>query len=643
MLYRALQSVVLLLSLGFTPVHAFAQDDPLAVARADYSAAQAAFRQGRTGDFQALRNRLDDYPLAIYLDYNQLARRPGDVSPQAALAFIERSADTPLALRFLGNWLRQAGRERRWADFLAVQEDEPNSIDLKCYYFRARLATGEPGSAWEGASELWVHGESRPKECDPLFDAWMKTGAVNDELVWARLLATFDARQGSLMQYVARKGSATLKPWAERLLAVYSQPAKMRRVQLPANSSYSADIAAHGVAYLARYNPAQALDYWQRYQAELTFSEAQQRYAESAIARRSLFAETEANLFWIPAALQRLQDNELVEIRLRWAIAEQDWPAVRETLPLLSPEARDSATWRYWHARTLSQAGDDRAASEVLRSLAGQREFHGFLAADRIGEQYSYNDVPLEVAPGSIDVLRQLPAIQRIRELNYHGRELDGQAEWYKLLQDTGDEAELRALTQLAFDEGWYRMAIDGATRARSWDALAVRFPTPFWEIFQANAERRGVEGTELMSIARRESAFFPGANSPAGALGLMQIMPATGRQVARQLGLGFQPSDLYRVEYNVELGSAYYRELLERFDGNRIFALAAYNAGPHRVDRWRNSRGERVPVDIWVETIPYRETRNYVQAVLAYNVLFQHRLGETPRLLSDAERSAFY
>ena len=145
------------------------------------------------------------------------------------------------------------------------------------------------------------------------------------------------------------------------------------------------------------------------------------------------------------------------------------------------------------------------------------------------------------------------------------------------------------------------------------------------------------------MSIARRESAFFPGAQSPVGARGLMQIMPATAKQVAASLKEPHTQADLFEVEHNVLLGSAYYRQVLARFGGNRVFALAAYNAGPHRVDRWRHRAGEGVPVEVWIETIPYRETRNYVQAVLAYNVVFQYLLGDTQRLFTPLERQTRY
>jgi soluble lytic murein transglycosylase len=145
------------------------------------------------------------------------------------------------------------------------------------------------------------------------------------------------------------------------------------------------------------------------------------------------------------------------------------------------------------------------------------------------------------------------------------------------------------------------------------------------------------------MAIARRESAFYPQARSPVGARGLMQLMPATGREVASSLGKRQASSDLFEVEHNVLLGSAYYRQLLDRFGGNRVFALTAYNAGPHRVDRWRNKPGETVPVDVWVDTIPYKETREYVQAVLSYNVVFQYLMGDTHSLITPAERKAQY
>jgi soluble lytic murein transglycosylase len=165
----------------------------------------------------------------------------------------------------------------------------------------------------------------------------------------------------------------------------------------------------------------------------------------------------------------------------------------------------------------------------------------------------------------------------------------------------------------------------------------------PWTDMFKHYASLQQIPNTELMAIARRESAFFPQASSPVGARGLMQLMPATGKEVASSLGKRHRNADLYEVDHNVLLGSTYYKQLLDRYGGNRVFALTAYNAGPHRVDRWRHKAADAVPVEIWVETIPYKETRNYVQAVLSYNVVFKHLLGQDSSILTPAELQAKY
>ena len=618
-------------------------DDTLSAERRQYEAAMRAVDKGRWTEYEQLRPALDQYPLAIYLDYFQLTRQSRDVRPADALRFISRSADSPLPNRFSNLYLRQAGREQRWQDFLQVRPDEPEGIELKCYYFRARLAAGDSDIAWDGARRLWDAGESRPNACDPLFAAWLKSGQLTDEVVWSRQLKAFDARQRSLLAYVAKQASPQLAPWADKLLAVYLQPEKIRQQALPASSSYSADIASHGLVLLARYNPEKALQYWRDYQAELDFSAGQVRLVESAIALQGLFARTQDLSPWLHGALDRLDDDKLVEIRLRWALAEQDWETLAQTLPLLSDSGRQAEVWRYWQAVLAEREGDTQRAEALFTALGGERSYHGFLAADRVGRAYSFNHQTPVLDAATASALQQLPVVQRVGELNFHEDWNLAHSEWYYLLQASEDKTRNQQLAQLASQRGWYRMAIDAASRAQAWDALELRFPTPYRSTFQHYGQARQVPSTELMAIARRESAFYPQAQSPVGARGLMQLMPATGQQVASALGQPGGSAELFEVDHNVLLGSAYYRQLLDRFGGNRVFALTAYNAGPHRVDRWRHKRGEGVPVDVWIDTIPYKETREYVQAVLFYNVVFQYLMGDTRSLLTPAERTALY
>ena len=631
----------LMLLQGLYPAVSYALD-PVAVTRNQYGDAVIAIDRGQWTEYERLRNDLDGYPLDVYLDYFKLTKSPASVRPSEARQFISLSADSPLPNRFLSVYLTRAGRDRRWGDFLEVKPDEPNNITLKCYYFRALLAAGDTLAAWEGAERLWIHGESRPKECDPLFDAWLKSGELSDDVVWARMLKAFDARKRTLLTYVSRKGSDQLAPWSETLLAVYRQPDRIRKYSLPPDSVYSVDIVTHGLAYLARYSPGKALEYWQYYQPKMAFSDEQTNKVEYAIALRSLFAKTEENTVWVDTVLARLKDDKLVEIRLRWALEESDWTTLQATVPKLSEEKRDDAVWRYWYAIADDMQGRHEQARKQWEQLATEREYYGFLAADKLGKPYSFNNKPLVLLEAQAEPLREIPAVRRIGELYHHEEDNLAHSEWYKVLNDRPND-EQQLLAALAADQGWHRMAIDAASKAKAWDALDVRFPMPYQETFAHHAALQRVPPTELMAIARRESAFFPQARSPVGARGLMQIMPATGKQVATSLGRSHSTSALYEVENNVLLGSAYYRQLLDRFGGNRVFALTAYNAGPHRVQRWRHDSDESVPVEVWIETIPFRETRNYVQAVLSYNVVFQHLQGNDLSLLTPLEQQAQY
>jgi soluble lytic murein transglycosylase len=633
--------------LQFTAGVALAKTAPAAAElsgeRRGYETAVRAIDTGSWTEYEQLRPGLDAYPLAIYLDYFQLTGQADRVRPADARQFIIRSEGSPLPNRFKAVYLRRAGKDRRWRDFLQVNPDEPNSIELKCYYFRARLAAGDQEAAWEGARRLWDFGKSRHKACDPLFSAWLEADQLSDEIVWARLLKAFESRQRSLLTYVAKKGSSELKPWSDKLLAVYRKPDKIQSQALPADSPYSADIASQGLSLLARYDAEQALRLWAVYQDRLDFTPEQTRQVEYAIALRGLFGKHDAMLPWIQGAIARLGDDKLVEIRLRWALAEQDWAALAETLPSLSAEQREEGSWQYWQARLWQQQGEVKQANAALAKLAGERSYYGFLAADLLGQAYAFNPKPpAESEPGEAP-LQQLPAVLRIEELNFHEEYNLAHSEWFTMLRGSDDPTRHEQLAVLAAQQGWYRMAIDAAARAKAWDALDLRFPLPYQNTFERYASAQKVPSSELMAIARRESAFYPQARSPVGARGLMQIMPATGKQVASSIGQSHRGADLYEVEHNVRLGSAYYRQLLDRFDGNRVFALTAYNAGPHRVDRWRNEPGEGVSVEIWVETIPFRETRHYVQAVLSYNLVFQYLMGDTSSLLSPLERQAEY
>ena len=667
-----------------------AEPPTLPAARALFLDLRAARKAGDRPRAQRLRARLDGYPLAPYADYEQLMARLYNTSGAAARRFVEAHTRSPLGVRFLGHYLDAAGRGRRWGDYLSAATREPNAEKLRCYYARAKRGRGQEGEAWRLAERLFLSPTSVHDACDPLFELWRARGGLRDELVWERARLAFAARQGGLLRYIASLAAAD--PALEALKRVYREPRRALKLAVALDPPRRAEVLALGLERLARYDPARALRHYQSLSAEALRDEQHARVA-AAIARGGIVQREERVRDWVDARLTQWGDDRLTALRLRWALAESDWAAIVAHVPALSAASRREGVWRYWRARALEARGEAGAARALWAELAAERSYYGFLSADRLGQPYAYREraprsqlahlpdkpsdksppdksppdkslsekspsekVPSEKVPSDKALFNESPGeppdkspadaslppwaramLRRVRELYAIDEPSLAQSEWTHALPRLGAQQQFE-LGRIAAAQGWYRLAIDAANAGRHWDALELRFPLAFAAEFQRRAESQAVPAGELMAIARRESAFSPVVRSPAGARGLMQLMPSTGRALARRQGRRFNARDLYSVPHNLDLGSAYYRHLLDRFDGYRPLALAAYNAGPSRVRRWLG--GDR-PLDIWIETIPYPGTRDYVKAVLAYSVVFEHRLGRRAALFTERERRA--
>ena len=643
-LFAALLLSLVFVAVGANRAWAFLEDagvsaDELAAQRATYREAVAAAQKGDWQRFERLQHKLDHYPLAPYLEYTRLMKRLKVTGGSSARQFVEARRDTPLGVRYLGHYLDVAGRDRRWGDYLAAATTEPRAEKLRCYHGRALRGRGREAEAWDLASRLWLSGDSVHEACDPLFRLWREDDQLTAELVWERAALAYGARQSGLLRYVASLADEDVAEPLGVLRRSYREPQRTRTLAQGLAPPYREQVLSLGLERHSRYDPARALKELQAL-APGDLSAAQRERVEAAIAYRGLIERDPDIRGWVDAQLPRWRDDKLTEMRLRWAILEQDWAALQKNLDALSEDKLNDGTWLYWQGRVREVLGDPQGAELAFTQAAGERSYYGFLAADRLGLPYSFRDNSSQVggAPAVLpEGLQQ--ALLRVHELQAIDEPRLAQTEWTHALQRADAPRRLR-MAQIARDETWYRLTIDAANAARAHDSLALRFPLAYVDDFRAPARRRALPLSELMAIARRESAFFPDARSSVGARGLMQLMPATGKAVARAAGLPLQVQDLYAVDRNIDLGSAYYRQLLDRFDGNRAVALAAYNAGPNRVQHWI---GEGLPIDAWIETIPYRETRDYVKAVLAYSVVFDYRLGREARLLSATERQARY
>ncbi|MEJ2761988.1 MAG: transglycosylase SLT domain-containing protein, partial [Gammaproteobacteria bacterium] len=282
--------------------------------------------------------------------------------------------------------------------------------------------------------------------------------------------------------------------------------------------------------------------------------------------------------------------------------------------------------WRYWRARALEQAGERKTADAIYRSLAGQRDYYGFLAADRLGIPYNLNYASLPNDVETWKAIMAMPAVIRARELYKLGMMLEARREWRDALTRMSDH-QMQIAARIAADWGWDDRTILTLGRAQAYDDLVLRFPLPYEHRLKKYAKKRGLDLSWLFALTRAESAFMQDARSPTGALGLMQVMPRTGRRTARAIGFRtFHTRYLLQADKNITIGTAYLKQMYDKFNGNQILATAAYNAGPYNVARWL-PESECDEPDVWIETIPFTETRKYVARILYYSSIYDWRL----------------
>lgn len=606
--------------------------------RALYQKAAAELATGAGQRYLELRAQLTDYPLRIDLDFAVKLGQLHPMKASQAKAFLDQARGTPLASRFLVAYLRHKAQDGHWKAFLELTDTPPEMPELQCYYYRAQLAVGSQAVAFEGASLLWNVGHSQDDACDPLFAAWMSAGGPSDAVIWSRALKAFEAKNGHLIRYVKRFASPDLHSHLDELAAIYRRPSRVEGDH-HASSPRHTDILLAGVARLAQLNPERAYRALQALSDDHPMPQQQLENTQTDIARHSLFAERfPAPEPWITQQISTLRRDELTVIWLRNAIAEGNWPALQAGLKWLSDEGRAQDRWVYWDARS-RKALQLEGGDALFAGLARERSFHGFLAAEAVGRPYQLNEAM--VFAGNLELTEAVVlGAGRAQELMALGLRDEAKEQWQHTLNQAGSSEQI-ALGMIALDRGWPDFGVDAAIAAGHWDRLDLRFPYAFWEDFQGAASEMKQDPLSLLALARRESGLNPRARSKVGARGLMQLMPATARNVAKRQGVAYRGTKtLYEPEVNILLGTRYYAGLLERYDGNRVKALAAYNAGPSRVSRWLS--GEQA-MDQWVDSLPFAETREYVQAVLTYHVIYRLRAGQSAMLLTQLERTELY
>ncbi len=631
--WRWLAAGVCLLALGQA-----ARADSLDEQRSRYAQIKQAWDNRQMDVVEQLMPTLQTYPLYPYLQYRQLT---DDLMNQPTLTvqqFIQANPTLPPARSLTSRFVNELARREDWRGLLAFSPQPPGSTEAQCNYYYAKFNTGDAQGAWQGAKDLWQTGKNLPAACERLFDAWRTSGAQDPLAYLERIRLAMKEGNTRLVSSLASQLPSDYQTISSALVSLANDPnSVMTFVRSVGATDFTRQMAAVAFASVAREDAENArLMIPSLIQAQ-QLNDAQAQELRDIVAWRLMGNDVTAEQArWRDDAIMRSESTSLIERRVRMALGTGDRSGLNTWLARLPMEAKEKDEWRYWQADLLMERGRDDEAKTILHSLMQQRGFYPMAAAQRLGEDY-----PLRVdkAPTVNAALFEGAEMARVRELMYWGLDNTARSEWANLVTSRSKQ-EQAALARYAFDRNWWDLSVQATIAGKLWDQLEERFPLAYKDLFARYVSDKAVSQSYAMAIARQESAWNPKVRSPVGASGLMQIMPGTATHTVKMFNLpGYSSSaQLLDPETNIQIGTSYLQYVYQMFDNNRIFASAAYNAGPGRVRTWLGNSAGRIDAVAFVESIPFSETRGYVKNVLAYDAYYRYFMGDKPVLMSDAE-----
>jgi len=604
--------------------------------RRDYLSALEALKAGHTGRFKTLYKRLDGYILQGYLQYESLKNRVASAKAAEIRQFLVENSQAPISDTIRKKWLHALARRGDWNTFLKEYQDIEDEPELQCLRLSQLLKTSnDQAPLMVEAEQLWLTGKELPRACDTVFKSWNKAGHMTADKIWARIRLAMEARNLRLAGEIAKQLEPPERVWVRRWQDMHRDPVReLGKISYPVETPVARMVVKHGIVRLAYRDPEEAMIQWHRLKNKYQFFGEDDNYVMRHIGIQAAQEQLPQALIWLSEVSADPSDETLLLWRVKTALREGQWNMAKRFLAGLSEVQQRDSRWRYWRARILEATGNPSEAQRLYQGLARDRSYYGFLSADHVEAGYSMQHVSIEASPEEINALLARPGIQMAQELYQMGQVVDARRQWVWSTRRMNNR-ELAVAAVIARQWGWHDRAILTVARSDHQDDLELRFPILYRDVIEANATEAGIDPSWVYGVVRQESAFVVDARSSAGALGLMQLMPSTGRLTGRKLKIPIRSNRaLLNVENNLRLGASYLKEVLGRNNGNQVLATASYNAGPNRVSSWLPEHN--MDADIWVELIPFNETRDYVKNVMSFTTVYDHRLGSKPVRLRE-------
>src|SRR5262245_29522794 len=625
---------------------ATAQAQARLTADQNYLAAREAFAKGNATLLATHARALKGHILEPYADFWLLRLRLEQAAPGEVSDFLGRYTGTLVAEQLRRDWLIVVGKRQQWelfdAAFPNLVADDP---EVTCYSLQSRWQRGD-GTAVEEFRRIWASPRELPDGCVPIAESELGAGKLTQRHVRERGRLLLQAGEGRPATRVYDYLPANEQPEDRQLDAIRSQPAKFleRADKLDLKRRANRELLLFAFSRQARLEVSVAASHWTK-KLQDRLPPEDQAWVWGELATQGARNHDPRALEWFASADGAALADEQLEWRVRAALRAGDWPAVRAGIEKMTTLTRNDPAWTYWQGRSLRAAGAKDEADQFFAVIAGEHNFYGKLALEELGRPMTIPPRGYEPTSEDVKTAAAIPGLQRAIALFLidtsaqrpdvaRAVRIDAVREWNWSLRGMDDRELLAAAEFARTNELWDR-AINSADRTMGVHDFQMRFLAPYRAAFGSQARAQGLEESWVLGLVRQESRFVVNARSSAGASGLMQLMPATARWVARKLGMrDFSPTQVNDVEVNIALGTSYLRYVLDELEGSPVLAAAAYNAGPGRARKWKAER----PLEgaVYAESIPFNETRDYVKKVMWNTIYYAALYGGDARSLKS-------
>ncbi len=563
---------------------------------------------------------------AYTLDYSAYEELSKNITIQNKLAiqsFLQQYPNSPLAKSLRNKWLIVLAQRSDWNDF--INDYRPtNNETVECYYLQALYHSGKENLALSGVKRLWKAGYKPTSACQAIFLKWQKSGDFKEKYIWPRLQLALDQKDTTSVQQLTQMLPKDKQSWVTTWISLRKNPTLISKVQLPDNAP-GRRIIIDGLKQLASMDVKAAINQWPAFQSKYHFSTAMtQDFYRAASLHLVLVGDPQAEA-WFAKILPAYGTAQSRAWQVRFALSHRHWWNVLTFIQAMPAQEQNTNIWQYWKARALQAVKKTEEANVIYKKLSTQRQYYGFLAAYQLHQPLTIQqkDYPVNLSLLS-PYTQQIAQIKSLYESKHKKRALQLTEDLLNRLDSPGQYA----LAHIFAKWEWFSESMNIVNRSPYQNDLKLRFPFPHRALILQLSAQANISPAFVYSIARQESNFHEDVFSSAGGLGILQITLVTAKQFSPNL----TKQDLYHPHTNLSVSITYLKKLTQQFNGHPLLIASAYNAGPQKTRTWQPKNGP-ISADIWIETRPWEETRNYLKNILAYNAVYQYLLGQTPNI----------